>query len=282
MKNEGDILAHYVPKKWVAGETINASDLNHIENGIALIELLPGQKGDKGDPGEKGDKGDPGERGPAGPQGERGPQGAQGPQGPQGQKGDRGDDGQSLYIEDVYPTPESLRQAFPSGNEKMYQVEADGECYIWSELISDWASVGPLRGPEGPQGPQGPQGIQGQRGPQGLTGPEGPTGPAGPEGAQGKQGPVGPQGIPGQTGPQGPAGPQGEPGPQGPAGETGPQGPQGPQGPEGPRGINGVAVAADGYYAFNVNDEGHLILSYTGLTPPNARIDERGHLILEV
>ena len=150
-------MAHYVPKKWVAGETINASDLNHIENGIALIELLPGQKGDKGDTGEKGDKGDPGKRGPAGPQGERGPQGAQGPRGPQG-----------------------------------------------------------------------------------------------------KRGPVGPQGIPGQTGPQG------------------------PQGPEGPRGINGVAVAADGYYAFNVNDEGHLILSYTGLTPPNARIDERGHLILEV
>lgn len=166
--------------------------------------------------------------------------------------------------------------------------------------------------PKGPQGIQGIQGIQGQRGPQGLTGPEGPTGPAGPEGAQGKQGPTGPQGIPGQTGlqgpsgakgdqgpqgptgpqglhgqtgPQGPAGIQGEQGPQGPAGEpgaTGPQGPQGPMGPEGPRGINGVAVAVDGQYAFNVNEEGHLIVSYTGDSPPALRINESGHLILEV
>lgn len=138
---------------------------------------------------------------------------------------------------------------------------------------------------QGPQGAQGPQGIQGQRGPQGLTGPAGADGPDGPQGPQGKQGPVGPQGIPGQTGPQGPRGIQGEqgqPGATGTPGATGPQGPQGPAGPQGPRGMNGVAVAADGYYAFNVNDKGNLILSYTGSTTPNVRIDENGHLKLEV
>ena len=48
--------------------------------------------------------------------------------------------------------------------------------------------------------------------------------------------------------------------PSGPQGIQGPQGPQGIQGPPGPQGINGVAVAAEGQYAFNVDSNGHLIL----------------------
>lgn len=70
--------------------------------------------------------------------------------------------------------------------------------------------------------------------------------------------------------------------PQGKQGETGPKGEQGVQGPPGPQGISGVAVAADGQYAFNVNAEGHLILSYTGDTAPNMRINDAGHLILTI
>ena len=70
--------------------------------------------------------------------------------------------------------------------------------------------------------------------------------------------------------------------PQGKQGETGPTGADGKQGPPGPPGINGVAVAADGQYAFNVNADGHLILSYTGDTAPNMRINGEGHLILTI
>ena len=39
MKNEGDILAHYVPKKWVAGETINARIVDAMES-EAFIDFM--------------------------------------------------------------------------------------------------------------------------------------------------------------------------------------------------------------------------------------------------
>lgn len=71
-------------------------------------------------------------------------------------------------------------------------------------------------------------------------------------------------------------------GDKGDQGATGPQGPQGIQGPQGERGIDGVAVAADGVYAFNVNDEGHLILYYTGEDAPDFEINSNGHLILTI
>ncbi len=87
-------------------------------------------------------------------------------------------------------------------------------------------------------------------------------------------------GADGKQGIQGIQGPQGEPGKQG---IPGPQGPQGIPGPEGPRGMNGVAVSADGLYAFNVDENGHLILSYTGETAPNFRIDQNdGHLYYDI
>lgn len=107
-------------------------------------------------------------------------------------------------------------------------------------------------------GATGPQGIQG---PIGATGPQGPVGPDGPQGPQGEVGPVGPQG---------------------PQGEVGPQGPQGVQGPQGPQGINGVAVATTGAYAFNVDENGHLILHYTGDDAPDFSINASGHLILNL
>lgn len=73
--------------------------------------------------------------------------------------------------------------------------------------------------------------------------------------------------------------------PEGKQGETGPEGKQGIQGsigPEGPRGMNGVAVAADGVYAFNVNEDGDLILSYTGDDAPDFKINADGNLILTI
>lgn len=88
--------------------------------------------------------------------------------------------------------------------------------------------------------------------------------------------PKGEQGIQGIQGPPGVQGLQGVPGEQG---EKGDPGPVGPQGPQGPRGIDGVAVSADGIFAFNVDERGHLILSYAGEEAPNFSINENGHLI---
>ena len=156
-----------------------------------------GPQGIQGIQGVQGPKGDQGAQGIAGPAGPQGPAGAQGPTGAQGPAGAPGKDGTSLYIEDTYSTLAALRNAIPTGNEKMYMVEADQECYIWSESAGDWVSVGKLQGPEGPQGPAGEQGVQG---------PKGDTGAQGPQGEQGVQGIQGPQGVEGPEGPQGPAG----------------------------------------------------------------------------
>lgn len=159
-----------------------------------------GPQGIQGVAGVQGPKGDQGAQGIQGPAGPQGPAGAQGPIGAQGPAGAPGKDGTSLYIEDVYPTLAALRNAIPAGNNKMYMVEADRECYIWSEIENDWASVGKLQGPEGPQGPEGKQGVQG---PKGDTGAQGPQGEQGIQGIQGVQGAIGPEG------PQGPAGVKG-------------------------------------------------------------------------
>lgn len=159
-----------------------------------------GPQGIQGVAGAQGPKGDQGEQGIQGPAGPQGPAGAQGPTGAQGPAGAPGKDGTSLYIEDIYPTLAALRNAIPAGNDKMYMVEADRECYIWSEIASDWVSVGKLQGPEGPQGPEGKQGVQG---PKGDTGAQGPQGEQGIQGVQGAQGAIGPEG------PRGPAGVKG-------------------------------------------------------------------------
>ncbi len=159
-----------------------------------------GPQGIQGVAGVQGPKGDQGAQGIQGPAGPQGPAGAQGPTGAQGPAGAPGKDGTSLYIEDIYPTLAALRNAIPTGNDKMYMVEADRECYIWSEIENDWTSVGKLQGPEGPQGPEGKQGVQG---PKGDTGAQGPQGEQGIQGVQGAQGAIGPEG------PQGPAGVKG-------------------------------------------------------------------------
>lgn len=219
---------------------------------------IQGPRGLQGAKGEKGATGATGATGPAGPagaqgaqgiqgkQGETGPQGATGatgpagPTGPQGQKGDPGEDGKSFTIQDIYPTLAALKQAFPTGNEYAYQVTAeDDEIFIWSELATDWVSLGKLQGPQGPQGPTGATGAQG---------PKGDTGAQGPQGVQGIRGEKGEQGATGATGPTGPTGPEGPEGPQGPQGETGPQGEQGIQGPQGEAGESAYTAASKGGY----------------------------------
>lgn len=174
-----------------------------------------GPQGIQGIPGVQGVQGEQGEQGPTGPQGPQGKAGTQGPTGAQGPAGAPGKDGTSLYIEDIYSTLAALKNAIPNGNDKMYMVKADGECYIWSETQGDWTSVGKLQGPTGPQGPQGPQGVQGE---------------TGPEGKQGKQGPQGIQGV------------------QGPQGEIGPEGPQGPAGVSGQNGKSAFTAAVEAGY----------------------------------
>lgn len=70
--------------------------------------------------------------------------------------------------------------------------------------------------------------------------------------------------------------------PRGEQGAIGPQGADGIQGPPGRDGINGVAVPEAGQYAFNVDERGHLILSYTGSDAPDFSIGEDGHLYLNI
>ena len=210
---------------------------------------IQGPRGLQGAKGEKGATGATGAAGPAGPAGAQGAQGMQGPQGetgpqgatgatgpagptgPQGQKGDPGEDGKSFTVQDIYPTLAALKQAFPIGNEYAYQVTAeDDEIFIWSELATDWVSLGKLQGPQGPQGPTGATGAQG---------PKGDTGPQGPQGVQGIQGEKGEKVATGATGSEGPQGPQGE---------TGPQGEQGIQGPQGEAGESAYTAASKGGY----------------------------------
>ena len=71
----------YTPQEWRNGDPstpLSADRLNHIEQGIAGIELLEGPPGEKGDKGDKGDPGTPG---------------ADGADGEKGDKGDKGDPG---------------------------------------------------------------------------------------------------------------------------------------------------------------------------------------------
>lgn len=90
------------------------------------------------------------------------------------------------------------------------------------------------------------------------------------KGAQGTQGATGAQGVPGIRGIQGVPGIQGT------------QGVPGVQGVPGPQGIAGVSIQTSGMVAFNVDENGHLLCSYTGDEQPDYYIGEDGHLYLTV
>ena len=192
---------------WTLQDIANLPQAMNIR-GPQGVQGVQGVQGPAGAEGPQGIQGPQGVQGIQGPQGEQGPQGAkgdtgaQGPQGVQGERGNDGADGKSFVIEDVYATLGELKSAFPSGNGYAYMVSADKNIYIWSELKSDWVSLGQLQGPQGPQGiqgVQGPKGDTGERGPQGDTGAQGIQGIQGPQGAQGPQGVQGPAGIDGKS-----------------------------------------------------------------------------------
>ena len=65
-------------------------------------------------------------------------------------------------------------------------------------------------------------------------------------------------------------------------GVKGDKGNTGAQGLKGDKGDNGVALSADGIYAFNIDQRGHLIVSYTGNEAPNFKVNEQGHLIYTI
>lgn len=68
----------YTKQTWTNDDPetpLSAARLNHIEDGIANVELTPGPEG------------------PQGPEGPEGPQGPEGPAGAKGTKGDKGDTG---------------------------------------------------------------------------------------------------------------------------------------------------------------------------------------------
>lgn len=77
----------YEKQTWNDGDIITKEKLNHIEDGIAGIELTPGPQGEKGDTGAQGPQGP---KGDTGAKGDKGDPGAAGAAGAKGDKGDKG------------------------------------------------------------------------------------------------------------------------------------------------------------------------------------------------
>ena len=98
-------------------------------------------------------------------------------------------------------------------------------------------NLGKVTGADGAQGPKGDKGDKGD---------------AGKDGKDGAQGPKGDKGDAGKDGAQGPKGDKGD------KGDAGKDGAQGPKGDKGDTGKDGRGVKA-----FEVNDEGHLVVTYT-------------------
>ena len=82
----------YKKQTWNDNDVITKAKLDHIEEGIASIELTPGPKGETGAQGPAGPQGATGETGPQGPAGPQGATGETGPQGPAGPTGPKGED----------------------------------------------------------------------------------------------------------------------------------------------------------------------------------------------
>jgi hypothetical protein len=111
--------------------------------------------------------------GPTGPQGATGFTGATGPTGAQGANA-------GITVLGSVANIAALPSTGNSGGDA-YQVESEGEIYVWDVADSEWFSVGALQGPTGPTGPLGLRGEDSTV--PGPTGPSGPTGPIGETGA---------------------------------------------------------------------------------------------------
>lgn len=86
----------YEKQTWNDGDIITKEKLNHIEEGIAGIELTPGPQGEKGDTGAQGPQGEQGPKGDKGDTGAKGDKGDTGAAGAAGAKGDKGDTGAKI------------------------------------------------------------------------------------------------------------------------------------------------------------------------------------------
>ncbi|MCZ9290972.1 ExeM/NucH family extracellular endonuclease [Corynebacterium lehmanniae] len=113
-------------------------------------------------------------------------------------------------------------------------------------------------GEDGEQGPKGDKGDTGEQGPKGDKGDKGAQGPAGEDGKNGEDGRDGADGANGAPGKNGPAGQDGAPGKNGVDGKDGRDGVNGQDGKDGLDGKDGRGVQS-----FEVNDEGHLIVTYS-------------------
>lgn len=163
---------------------------------------------------------------------------------------------------------------------------------VISEVSMDVGTGFPSK--SGEQGPPGEKGDKGDPGETPYIGENGnwwvgetDTGVAA-VGADGLQGPIGEKGEDGEPGKTPHIGKNGnwwlgetDTGVTA-AGADGQNGLQGPPGEKGEPGINGVAVATTGTYAFNVDENGHLIVMYTGDIAPDFSINSDGHLILNI
>ena len=86
-------------------------------------------------------------------------------------------------------------------------------------------------------------------------------------GYRGSKGNQGPQGIRGETGEKG---------------EKGDKGDRGEKGERGERGLNGSIVPANGFYSFNVDENGDLWVNYPdSANAPDVELNENGELILK-
>lgn len=115
----------YVPRHWLNGQTVQATDLNAIEEGLRMahaeihaaiiaagssITIIGGEQGPQGLPGTPGAPGQPGPQGEPGPvgapgaPGPQGPQGTQGPQGPQGLQGVAGLSAGAIFVNSTVST----------------------------------------------------------------------------------------------------------------------------------------------------------------------------------